>query len=440
MVLSGLKDIPDRRTGAMSNMETIGTRHPDHTAQGTPADAPRPVELGTGGTQFRARRPPRRHADLLALDDFERHAKRRVPGMIHQYIAGAVETGAAKRRAAEAYGDYRIMPQMFRDVAGRDQTVDLFGTTWSAPFGIAPLGGAAFVAYRADIEMARAAKAANIPMILSASSLIRLEDVRAANENLWFQAYLAGDQARIDRMVDRVADAGFRTLVVTGDTPVMGNREHNIRSGFNMPIKVTPGVALQCALAPRWLLGVVLRTMARHGNPHFENMDAERGPPMLSSRQRNTAARDQLSWRHVEAIRRRWKGNLVVKGIISPEDARRARDIGADGVILSNHGGRQLDCTVAPLDSLPQIAAEKGRMKVMIDSGIRRGTDVIKAISLGADFVFLGRPFLYATVIGGAATVGHAIDLLSSEINRDMALMGVRRLAELGPEYLVGPA
>lgn len=419
----------------MSNAEA---GDPQQTTRPDAAQVPAEVPLlGAGGTQFRAHRPVRKHADLLALDDFERHAKRRVPGMIHQYIAGAVETGASRRRAAEAYGEYRLMPQMFRDVSGRDLRVDLFGKTWAAPFGIAPLGGAAFVAYRADIEMARAAKQANIPMILSASSLIKLEDVQAANEDAWFQAYLAGDQSRIDRMVDRVAAAGFKTLVVTGDTPVMGNREHNIRSGFNMPIRITPSVALQCAMSPRWLIGVVGRTLAFHGNPHFENMDAEQGPPMLSSRQRNTTARDELSWAHVEAIRRRWRGNLVIKGIVSPTDARRARDCGADGVILSNHGGRQLDCTVAPLDTLPQIAAEKGQMKVMIDSGIRRGTDVLKAMSLGADFVFLGRPFLYATVIGGAATVSHAIDLLGNEINRDMALIGVRNLSELGPEYLV---
>lgn len=393
-----------------------------------------PVALGSA-----SRRPayiPRRHRDLLALDDFERHARRVLPPMIFQYVSGAVETEASLRNAAGAFADYRFLPRMFRDVSGRDQGVELLGKRWSMPFGIAPLGGAAFVAYRGDLELARAARAANIPMILSASALISLEDIHAANKDAWFQAYLAGDQPRIDRLVDRVARAGYGTLVVTGDTPMLGNREHNIRSGFSMPIRITPKVALQSALAPRWLFGVVARTLVKHGQPHFENTDAERGPPMMSRLVRNTTARDALAWTHVEAIRKRWKGKLVIKGIMSPEDARIAREIGVDAVMLSNHGGRQLDHTVAPLHTLPEVAANKGGMQVILDSGIRRGTDVLKALALGADFVFLGRPFLYAAVLGGARTVEHAAEVLRAEIDRDMAFVGVRRLSELGPEYL----
>ena len=188
---------------------------------------------------------------------------------------------------------------------------------------------------------------------------------------------------------------------------------------------------------PRWLLGVVARTFLRHGAPHFENTEAERGPPMMSSGSvRNTLARDRLSWRHVEAIRRQWKGPLVVKGLLSPADARLAREAGVNGVILSNHGGRQLDHAVAPLDVLPEVAAEKGTMAVIVDSGIRRGTDVLKALALGADFTFVGRPFLFAAALGGVAGVEHAIGLLRDEIDRDMALMGVRSLAELSPDLL----
>ena len=185
-----------------------------------------------------------------------------------------------------------------------------------------PLGGAAFVAYRGDLVLAEAARRMGVPMILSASALISLEDVIARNPDAWFQAYLAGDQVRIDRLVDRVRTAGYRTLVVTADTPVLGNREHNIRSGFSMPIRVTPKVAVQSALHPRWLLGVVARTYWRHGAPHFENTEAERGPPMMSRALRNTTARDKLSWRHLEAIRRRWTGNLLVKGLLTVEGRR----------------------------------------------------------------------------------------------------------------------
>ncbi len=249
---------------------------------------------------------PSRFKDLLALDDFERHAKRLLPPMIYLYVAGAVETGTSLREAKAAYGDYALLPRMLLDVSGRDQSVELFGKTYASPFGVPPLGGAAFVAYRADLVLAEAARQANVPMILSASALIKLEDVHAQNKDAWFQAYLAGDQVRIDKLVGRVAAAGYGTLVVTADTPMLGNREHNIRSGFSMPIRITPKVALQSATHPRWLLGVVAQTFLRHGAPHFENTEAERGPPMMSQQSvRNTLARDKLAWQHFEAIRRR---------------------------------------------------------------------------------------------------------------------------------------
>lgn len=379
---------------------------------------------------------PRKFRDLLALEDFERHARKRLPPMIYQYVAGGVETGRGIAACYESYQQYVFVPRMFRDVSGRDQSVSLLGQQWSHPFGIAPLGGASFVSYRADIMLAKAAYAMNVPMILSASSLVTLEDVIAVNPNAWFQAYLAGDQPRIDRLIDRVAKAGYGTLVVTGDTPMLGNREHNTRSGFSMPIKMTPKVMWQSATSPRWLFGTVAQTFLRHGAPHFENTDAERGPPMMSSKVRNTHARDKLAWQHVEAIRKKWKGNLIVKGLMSPEDAFIARDLGADAVILSNHGGRQLDYTVPPLHTLAEIAAKKGQMKVIIDSGIRRGTDVMKAMALGADFVFLGRPFLYGSVVGGQAGVEHAMHILRDEIDRDMALIGVTRPEQLTSSLL----
>jgi L-lactate dehydrogenase (cytochrome) len=380
---------------------------------------------------------PYRFRDLLALDDFDRHARRLLPPMIYQYVAGGVETGAALRGGREAYADYRLVPRMLRDVSGRDQGTTLFGKRYDAPFGIPPLGGAAFVAYRGDLVLAEAARRQNLPMILSASALIKLEDVHAENPDAWFQAYLPGDQLRIDRLVKRVANAGFQVLVVTADTPMLGNREHNIRTGFSMPIRVTPRVMLQSVTHPRWALGVVARTFLRHGAPHFENVEADRGPAMMSGNTvRNTIARDQLSWRNIDAIRRQWPGKLLIKGLLSPADTRLAREAGADGVILSNHGGRQLDQTVAPLDVLPEVAGDRGAMAVIIDSGIRRGTDVLKALALGADFVFVGRPFLFAAALGGMAGVEHAVRLLREEIDRDMALLGVRNLGELTPEFL----
>ena len=312
-----------------------------------------------------------------------------------------------------AFDEYGFVPRVLNDVSGREQTTTLFGKTYAAPFGIPPMGSSALCAYRGDIVLTRAAAAMNLPMILSASSLITLEDVRRENPDAWYQAYLAGEPSRIEPLVDRVAAAGYDTFVVTADVPVPPNRENNIRNGFQVPLAITPRVAWDTVTHPHWLFGVWARTLMNHGMPHFENMDAKRGPPVLAKNlMRNIGHRDQLAWKHVELIRRRWKGKLVVKGLISPADARIARESGVDGVILSNHAGRQLDFTVSALRTLPEIAAEAGGMTVMLDGGIRRGTDVIKALALGAQFVFVGRPLLYAAVAGGEAGVQRALTLL----------------------------
>ena len=398
--------------------------------------APAPDLPGAGAAPTALARPasasPRGFSGYLALDDFDRAARRSLPRMIYGFVDGGVETGSAKLLAADAFANLSLAPRTLMDVSGREQSRTVFGETYAAPFGVAPLGGAAMVAYRADLELAEAACGANIPMIMSASSLIRLEEVIAANPKAWFQAYLAGDQSRIDPMVDRVAGAGFGTLVVTADTPVPGNRENNIRAGFSMPLKVTPRVALDALSSPRWLTSVVLKTLLTRGMPHFENMDAFRGPPMFSRDfVRNMNNRDQLAWRHVEAIRRRWPGKLVIKGLLTAADVAKARECGADGVIVSNHGGHQLDYAIAPMTALPEIKIESRGMAVILDGAVRRGTDVLKALALGADLVLLGRPFLYAAYLGGAAGVTHCAQLLSQEIDRDMALMGVRSLGEL---------
>ena len=375
---------------------------------------------------------PRVMQRYLSLDDFETTARRRLPRMLYGFVSGGVETDAALRDNRRAFDEYGFVPRVLNDVSGREQTATLFGKAYAAPFGIPPFGSAALCAYRGDVVLARAAAAMNVPMILSAASLISLEDVRRANPNAWYQAYLAGDASRIEPLVDRVAAAGYDTFVVTADVPVSANRENNIRNGFQVPLVVTPQVAFDVARHPRWLLGTWMRTLVNHGMPHFENMDATRGPPVLSQNlMRNLGSRDQLAWKHVELIRRRWNGKLVVKGILAPQDARIARECGADGVMVSNHGGRQLDGAVSPLRTLAEIAADANGMTVMFDGGVRRGTDVLKALALGAQFVFVGRPMLYAAVTAGEEGVRRAIGLLKEEIHRDMALMGVRSIAEV---------
>ena len=376
---------------------------------------------------------------ILSLADFELAARRHLPRPILGYAAGGAEDNIALRAAADAYRQWSFVPRILVDVSRRSQQVELFGQSYASPFGIAPMGISALIAYEGDLALARAAEAANIPMIVSSTALTRLEDVRAAApRSTWFQAYLPGDSAKIDAMVQRVKSAGYRTLVLTVDVATLPSRENNIRAGFTMPLRPSFRLAWDGIVRPRWTIGTLLRTLLKSGMPHFENSSAVRGVPIFSGAAvREFGSRDTLSWAHVDQIRRMWNGELVLKGVLSAEDARIAADRGVDGVIVSSHGGRQLDASIAPLHALPAIVRAKGAMKVMIDSGIRRGNDVLKAIALGADFVFIGRPFIYAASVGGQAGVAHAIRLLAHEIQQDMALIGVSSLRELGPHSLV---
>lgn len=375
---------------------------------------------------------------ILSLEDLEEAGRRFLPRPVFGYVSGSSETRRAEQAARAAYARHAFRPRVLVDVSKRSQRVELFGESHAAPFGIAPMGLSALSGFRGDITQARAADKAGIPMALSGSSLIPMEEVIAAAPKTWFQAYVPGDMAKVAPLVERVARAGFRTLVVTVDVPMLGGREHYIRAGFSTPLRPSLRLAFDGLTRPRWLLGTFLRTLLRHGMPHFENSFATRGAPIIARNvMRDFSARDHLNWTHLEAMRRMWPGPLVVKGILHPADAQRARDSGADGIIVSNHGGRQLDGAMAPLDALPEIVAAVPGMPVMIDGGIRRGTDVMIALALGARFVFIGRPFNYAAAIGGEVGVTHAIDLLKAEIDRNMTLLGVNSCAELSRDLLV---
>jgi L-lactate dehydrogenase (cytochrome) len=360
-----------------------------------------------------------------------------LPHLLYSFISGGAEIESSLRANERSFAAYAFVPRILVDVSRRSQATSLFGVPYASPFGIAPMGVSALNAYRSDIVAAKGAANAGIPFVLSASSLIRLEEVRAVGPTAWYQAYLPGEPDRIEALVDRVAAAGFETLVLTGDVPVAANRENNERNGFSVPLRPSLQLALDGLMHPRWLFGTALRTLFNHGMPYFENMDATRGPPILSrDLVRAVGLRDQLAWEHLALIRRRWKGRLVVKGVLSVRDTLLARDHGADGIIVSNHGGRQLDGAVAPLDVLPEIVQAGSGLVIMIEGGIRRGTDVLKALALGAQFVFLGRPFLFAAAVGGEAGVRHAAQILSQEIDRDMALLGISALSELSPDLL----
>lgn len=273
---------------------------------------------------------------------------------------------------------------------------------------------------------------------MSGSSLIRLEEVMEAAPGTWFQAYLPGSQEQIDGLIDRVARAGVQTLVITVDTPVAGNRENNVRAGFSTPLRPSVALAYQGIIHPRWLFGTFFKTLLKHGMPHFENNFATRGAPILSSSaDRNYSDRGHLTWEHVASIRLRWQGAMVIKGVLNAADVVRAKGLGIDGVIVSNHGGRQLDGSVTPLSVLPEIVEVAGNMVVMLDSGVRRGTDVLKAVALGAKAVFVGRPFNYAAAVAGKAGVAHALKLITTEVSRDMALLGVTSVDSIQRRHLV---
>ena len=381
---------------------------------------------------------PRALARMLSLDDFEAAAKRRLPRPIFGYVAGAAEDNQSLRGNRGAFAQYAFAPRVLVDVSRRTQHTELLGRRYASPFGIAPMGISALSAYRGDIVLARAAREQGIPAILSGTSLIPLEEVIHEAPGTWFQAYLPGDPQRIDALVERARRAGYETLVLTVDIPVSANRENNVRTGFSTPLKPSLRLAWDGLTRPRWLAGTFMRTLLAHGMPHFENSFATRGAPIVSSSVlRDFSARDHLSWEHVARIRRQWPGTLIIKGILHPQDAALARQHGADGIIVSNHGGRQLDGAVSPLRALPAVAEAAGDMTVMMDSGVRRGSDVLKALALGASFVFVGRPFNYAAALGGEAGVSHAIGLLRAEVDRNMAMLGVNHVREMGPDLLV---
>lgn len=370
------------------------------------------------------------YSKIFCLDDFQPLARRRLPRQLYSYIANGADDEQTMAQNREAFRKLAFTPRVLQGVAERVQSIDIFGQRYASPFGISPVGLSAMWCYRGDIVLAKAAQDCEIPAVMSGASLIRMEDVAAAAPKTWFQAYMPGDENRVVQLLERVKAAGFRTLVVTVDLPVQVNPERYAKNGFSTPLRPSMRLAFDGISHPRWLIGTFLKTLARHGMPHFENWRAERGAPILSSSvKRDMVARDHLCWDHFRIVRKCWDGPLVIKGVMRREDAQMAVRCGADGIIVSNHGGRQLDGALSPLDVLPEIVDAVPGTTVMMDSGIRRGTDVIKALSLGARCVFNGRSFNFAATVGGIDGVKHAISILRAEVDRDMALLGINRIS-----------
>jgi len=367
---------------------------------------------------------------LLCLDDFAAEARKKLPRCLFEFVEGGAQDAVSLRDNRAAFECIRLRPRVLRDTSARNTQTTTLGQEWSAPFGIAPMGGVGLAAYRGDLALARAAAKARVPFILSGSSLVPLEQVQRENPDAWFQIYASERHEDNVRLLERASASGVRTLVVTVDVPVAGNRERDIRNGFGSPLRPSLRLACDGLTHPRWLVGTFGRTLVRDGMPHFENFAASRAP-VISRTAARVHRRDNLSWDTLQRLRAQWKHRLVLKGLLSSLDVQAAAQSGIDGVVVSNHGGRQLDGTVAPVSVLPEAQRVKGSMELFFDSGVRRGADVLKAYGLGASHVFIGRPFLYAAAIAGEEGVLRAIELMRAEISRDMALLGCEQLSEV---------
>lgn len=388
---------------------------------------------GGGRLSSRQRRLLRQALDL---DDFQRLGQPLLPRAVYSYVANGSEANTALQRNRAAFQDWGMVTRVLRDVSRRSQETTLFGRRYASPFGIAPMGAAAVAGFDGDNRMARAARAANIPFVLSANSITPMEELVRSNPDAWFAAYQSPEADKIERMVERVAATGIKVFVLTVDVPVGSNRPNDTRTGYSMPLRPTPRLSWDGMTHPRWLAGTAMRTLLGRGLPAISNVEADERVNVFSRRINRVTGHSSFGWKQVELIRRLWKGPFVLKGLLSAEDARIARETGADGIVISNHGGRQLDAAVSPMEVLPEIKCQSGEMAVIIDSGFRRGNDVLKALALGADFVLIGRPFLFAAVLAGEAGVRHAVSLLSREIDIDLGLLGLRDVAEANPEIL----
>lgn len=374
--------------------------------------------------------------------DLRDMARRRLPRFLFEYVDRGSEDEVALRNNRAAFDRIKLIPRTLVDVSARNTETMLFGRRHSMPLAIAPTGTAGLMWYRGEIALARAARAAGVPFTLATSSLSAIETIAAeAGGTLWMQLYsMWPDRELSYEIVDRARVAGFEALIFTVDSIVAPNREYNIRNGLRIPFRFSGTNVVDVLCHPRWMLGVLGRYLSSTGMPRYENYPASIRSSVTAipkGEVRVKMKNESLNWDDLRALRKRWPHTLIVKGILRAEDARRAVELGADAVVVSNHGGRNLDSTPAPIEVLPEIVDAVGnRTTVMVDGGFRRGSDVVKGLALGAQAVLVGRGTLYGTAAGGEAGAARALALYGEEIDRVMALIGARSLADLGPQYL----
>jgi (S)-mandelate dehydrogenase len=374
---------------------------------------------------------------VVNIEDLRKLAKKRLPKIAYDFIEGGTDDEVALVTNEQAFRKARIVPRYLVDVSVRDQSTTLFGRTYSSVIGIAPTGLAGLFRRGADLMLAEAARDANVPFIMSGAATGSMEALgRLAPDHGWYQLYTAKDQAVSEDMIKRAGDAGLKTLVFTVDVPEGSNRERNIRNGFSRPLKMTWKTKLDALRHPTWLMEYL-----KHGTPMMDNWAKYAGPDATADKVADLVSyqnRAPMTWKHVERFRELWKGNFVLKGIMHPDDAIRAHSLGVDGLMVSNHGARQLDNAPSPLEVLPAINSAVGdKMTLMLDGGVRRGLDALIAICMGAKFCFVGRPTLYGVTAGGLPGAAKALQIFRREIDISMAQMGAPKIADLGPQFLM---
>jgi isopentenyl diphosphate isomerase/L-lactate dehydrogenase-like FMN-dependent dehydrogenase len=379
-------------------------------------------------------------ADLRCYNiaDLRARARRRLPRGIWEYAERGVEDEVGMARNRAAFEAVTFRPRVLRGVHAVDPATTIFGRPSPLPLAVGPTGAAGLLWYQGDLALARAAAAAGVPFTISSASTMDLEQIAVAGGRLWFQLYLWEDRSLSHAVVDKAHALGCDALFVTLDLPVPPNREYIQRNGFGTPFKLNARNTLDVLRHPRWLAEVMGRYALTGGVPSQANP-----PDRLRARITKGAPpgalfkQDDLDWDGARELRDRWPGKFVLKGILHPEDAERALALGADGIVVSNHGGRALDSSVASLAALPAIvAAVGGKMTIFLDSGVRRGSDIVKAVALGADAVLVGRAPLYGLAAAGEPGVVRALDLLRTETVRTMAMLGARTIGEIDASLL----
>ncbi|MET7771959.1 alpha-hydroxy acid oxidase [Nocardia sp. NPDC005366] len=376
-------------------------------------------------------RTKRRLDAALTIEDLRAIAKRRTPRAAFDYTDGSAEAELSITRARQAFLDIEFHPAILRDVSTVSTGWQVLGAPVSLPFGIAPTGFTRMMQTGGEYAGARAAGRAGIPFSLSTMGTASIEDVARANPHgrNWFQLYMWKDRDRSMALVERAARAGFDTLLVTVDVPVAGARLRDKRNGMSIPPALTPATVLDALPRPRWWFDFLTTEPLA-----FASLDRWSGTvaELLDTMFDPTVNFADLAW-----IRDQWPGTVVVKGVQTLADARAVADIGVDGIVLSNHGGRQLDRAPIPFHLLPSVAKELGRdTEIMLDTGIMSGADIVAAIALGARFTLVGRAYLYGLMAGGEAGVDRAIEILSEQVERTMRLLGVTALEELTPQHV----